>query len=298
MRLEWLDDLLAVAEYGSIQKAAEARHLTQPAFSRRLRAIEQHVGVELFDRRRKPTVPNEVLQRHANDIVDLAWKLRKLRSDLREFSHTNLKKVSIASQHALTTSVMPKLMQRLAARDDLQMRLRSANREECWTMFLTRQVDFALVYETDTTSINPTEPFVEALEIGRDRLIPVHAAANIGALNRRYASGILPVVSYPGTVFLGQLFEREIAPYLEAHVAFSRTAETALTPAVRELALAGVGCAWLPRALVARDIAAKQLHDLSDRLPSCSLRIIAARFSSPRSEAGEHVWSAIKDAAY
>jgi DNA-binding transcriptional LysR family regulator len=34
MRLEWLEDILAVMETGSFIRAAEQRLLTQPAFSR------------------------------------------------------------------------------------------------------------------------------------------------------------------------------------------------------------------------------------------------------------------------
>ncbi|MGB3147248.1 MAG: LysR family transcriptional regulator, partial [Paracoccaceae bacterium] len=35
MRLEWLEDILAIAETGSFAVAAERRHRTQSAFSRR-----------------------------------------------------------------------------------------------------------------------------------------------------------------------------------------------------------------------------------------------------------------------
>ena len=54
MRLEWLKDVLTVAETGSFTEAAQRRHLTQSAFSRRIQMIEDYVGVELFDRSRKP----------------------------------------------------------------------------------------------------------------------------------------------------------------------------------------------------------------------------------------------------
>ena len=50
MELVWLEDLSALAEYGSFVRAAEARHVTQPAFSRRVRSMETWMGVELFVR--------------------------------------------------------------------------------------------------------------------------------------------------------------------------------------------------------------------------------------------------------
>jgi len=54
MRLEWIDDILAVLDRGSLARAAEKRLLTQSAFTRRVRTIEESIGVALFDRRRKP----------------------------------------------------------------------------------------------------------------------------------------------------------------------------------------------------------------------------------------------------
>ncbi len=50
MNLSWLDDFLALAASGNFSRAAEERHMTQPAFSRRIRALEEWLGAELFDR--------------------------------------------------------------------------------------------------------------------------------------------------------------------------------------------------------------------------------------------------------
>jgi hypothetical protein len=38
MQLKWLKDFVALHDYGSFSKAAEARYVTQPAFSRRIRS--------------------------------------------------------------------------------------------------------------------------------------------------------------------------------------------------------------------------------------------------------------------
>ena len=50
MDLDWLKDFLALAEHGNFSRAADARHVTQPAFSRRIRALEEWVGTALFAR--------------------------------------------------------------------------------------------------------------------------------------------------------------------------------------------------------------------------------------------------------
>src|SRR5215212_336558 len=50
MELNWLEDFLALAEHRNFSRAAEARHVTQPAFSRRIRALEAWVGTPLVVR--------------------------------------------------------------------------------------------------------------------------------------------------------------------------------------------------------------------------------------------------------
>jgi DNA-binding transcriptional LysR family regulator len=50
MELAWLEDFLALADCLNFSRAAERRNMTQPAFSRRVRALEGWIGVPLFDR--------------------------------------------------------------------------------------------------------------------------------------------------------------------------------------------------------------------------------------------------------
>ena len=54
MNLIWLEDFLALAATGNFSRAAEERHRSQPAFSRRIRALEEWLGADLFDRSTQP----------------------------------------------------------------------------------------------------------------------------------------------------------------------------------------------------------------------------------------------------
>ena len=40
MESKWLEDFISLAETRSFSRAAEARHVTQPAFSRLIRSLE------------------------------------------------------------------------------------------------------------------------------------------------------------------------------------------------------------------------------------------------------------------
>ena len=48
MDLDWLKDFLTLAEQKNFSRAADARNVSQPAFSRRIRALEDWIGTALF----------------------------------------------------------------------------------------------------------------------------------------------------------------------------------------------------------------------------------------------------------
>ena len=73
MNLSWLDDFLTLAALGNFSRAADARHMTQPAFGRRIRALEDWLGTELFDRSSHPvrlTVAGQWFQSVAQDLLE------------------------------------------------------------------------------------------------------------------------------------------------------------------------------------------------------------------------------------
>lgn len=291
MRLEWLEDLLAVAETGSFQEAADRRRLTQSAFSRRIQHIEDQIGVELFDRSRKPVQPLPAMQQQRDQMARLAAELRQLGNDLRRGERMATNRIVIASQHALTTALAPQILKTIHARHaDTHVRLRSANLDECFALLLSRQADLALVYRFPDVPHPIEASFVETAVIGTDRLIPVFAAAEVAALTDRLGKGELPYVAYPAEVFLGQALDRFVLPNLPAALRPVPKAETALTLAALEMASVGVAVAWVPGSLARPRIAAGSLADLSDLLPIHPLEVTAVRLFGEAGPVARSVW--------
>ena len=54
MQLKWLEDFVALAQERSFTRAAELRHVTHPAFGRRIRALESWAGTPLIEREAGP----------------------------------------------------------------------------------------------------------------------------------------------------------------------------------------------------------------------------------------------------
>lgn len=289
MRLEWLEDILAVADTGSMIRAAERRFLTQSAFSRRLRMIEEQLGVDLFDRSRKPAELRRSVLERCDEIRSLADSLRKLRSDLVR-GDAEQTRIVIASQHAITTAIAPLLIQGIAEPGQVDIRLRSANREDCYALLLTRQADFMLSYSSDRQPLIFDPDFIETCVLGRERLIPVYASRDAGLLDAALARQEVPVVLYPTDVFLGKVVRDEIWPGFDPDL-FKPRAETALTPAALQFALIGSALAWVPRSLALPHLQKGDLQDWSETFGSSELMLSLARLNGVRGAHAEAAWN-------
>jgi DNA-binding transcriptional LysR family regulator len=291
MRLEWLEDVIAVAEAGSLAEAAARRHLTQSAFSRRIRTIEEQVGVELFDRTRKPVQLLEHTQAQLDQIVHLARELRRLTANLRRGDRTGGNRLVISSQHSLTTSLTPTIIREIRLhRSDIYVRLRSANLAECFAQLLSRQADIVIVYRLPGEEHPILGAYIESITIGVEQLIPVIAPSALPLLNDSRDTGEVPFIAYPSDVFLGQVLERVILPRIRAVGDPSPRAETALTLASIEMASMGIGVAWVPESLARDRIETGKLADLSEILPSCGLEVTAVRLEGMPGPVEVAVW--------
>ena len=122
-------------------------------------------------------------------------------------------KIVIASQHSLTTSLAPSIIQGIQLRgEETYVRLRSANLDECFGLLLSRQADIAIFYVVPDGRIEVGDDYLETAIIGSDRLIPVFATD----LSSRFACDAevvnLPYVAYPNDVFFGQVMDQSILP--------------------------------------------------------------------------------------
>jgi len=78
--LDQLANALALQVHGSFRRAAKARHLSQPAFSRSIQKLEALLGVTLFNRQTsgvKPTIYGEALLKRADTMLVEAHELER-----------------------------------------------------------------------------------------------------------------------------------------------------------------------------------------------------------------------------
>jgi len=71
VEIKWVEDFLALNSTRNFTKAADSRHVTQPAFSRRIRGLEIWLGDDLFDRASKPLTLTPAGERFVEIAKDL-----------------------------------------------------------------------------------------------------------------------------------------------------------------------------------------------------------------------------------
>lgn len=286
MRLEWIDDILAVLDTGSLARAAERRFLTQSAFTRRVRVIEHSIGTTLFDRQRKPVTLMPGVEALEPELRDLSARLRYLGGALRMSTTQMRRRVTFVCQHAITATVSPRVVRELTSIGEASVRVRSGNRDDCLMCLLSGEAEFAITYEMPGERAPVIPKAFEAVTLSTDTLVPVCTPALRPALNGTE----IPTVSYPADAFLGQVFDRMIGPRLPAGMTLASRAESALTLAMLEFALNDLGVAWLPQSLVADHLAQGRLLRVDDVLPTQDLDIMMIRLSEDQSDRSQEVW--------
>ncbi|WP_120501729.1 LysR family transcriptional regulator [Roseovarius sp. EL26] len=294
MKLEWIEDILAVAETGSFSAAAERRFLTASAFTRRIRAMEEALGCALFDRNRKPVTLLPHVQAMEFELRESARNFRELRLALSDDVGLHGRRLTLVCQHALTTMVAPWLVRQLGQGREGMLRIRSGSRAECYLMMMRQDADFGLIYETAEDAREFDHELYDKISLGTEEFIPVANRRHHPDIEAAISSKDLPLITYPAGIYLGEVLRVQILPYVSREFSTFSAAETGLTPAVLQFIRQGVGIGWLPRSVAFESMIRGELDSLQDILPSTRLTVQAVRTRSGSREVVDKAWESLR----
>ena len=111
MNVDYLLAFRCVMRHKSFRRAAEDLHISQPAVSKQIRALEDEVGERLFERGRsvRSTLAGEVLIKYADRVCQSMDAARDEIGDLKSQGHGRL---AIAAYHVLAVHFLPPLIER------------------------------------------------------------------------------------------------------------------------------------------------------------------------------------------
>ena len=247
--LAYLLDFKALAESGSFSRAAFARNVTQPAFSRRIRALEDWAGAPLFQRGGTPVVLTEAGRAIGPAIEQTLLCLAQGQADAQAAAARTTASLHFAATHALSFTFFPSWLRSLEGGEPLEaVRLSSDSLSACEQLIQEGRVQFLLCHHHDDAPVRLDPARFLSARVGADTLCLVAAAAT-GQL----ASRSPPYLGYSEQSGLGRIVAAALpGPYAE--LARRTVFQSHLAAALRSMALAGRGVAWLPRSLITEDL--------------------------------------------
>lgn len=209
MTLDQLVTLQTVSNVKSFRRAAEARHLTQPAVSKQIRALELELGERLFERGRTAqlTAAGRTLLKHAEHLSQIVRIARDEIADLRELRRGHL---SIGASHTVATHLLPDLIETYRLRyPQVTLSVETGWSPEILSRVVSHDLDLGLVVlvtpkpndipqlactafdTTETVFVaSPKEPLVKKRQLTFEEFRKVPLILNHdGCLYRRYLEG-------------------------------------------------------------------------------------------------------------
>lgn len=292
MNLTWLEDFLALASTGNFSRAASERHMTQPAFSRRVRALEEWLGVALFDRTTHPVTLTETGQWFQAVAQDMLARVARVPDEARAVADASSATLRFASTHALSFTFLPAWLRGLESGSPVgPIQLVSDVMHQCEALMLQGRVQFLLCHWHAQVPGRLDPASYRSVRVGGDTLVPVSKPGKSGKAQYLLSSGgkRIPILAYSAESGLGRIVRALRSGALEkSHHEPVFTAH--LASVLKTMALDGRGVAWLPLSLITEELDCGRLVAAGGPEWSIELDIRLFRSEAAAPPAAENFW--------
>ncbi len=145
MRIEQLEYIEAVTRLGSMRRAAEELHISQPALSETVRNLERELGVDILDRRRSGAKISDEGRELLPYIINVLEAVDRLRRAAGGQHHTS-RVIRLGTVNAATVPLLvPTIREFRAVHPETQAEVIAARQAEIHGALLEGSLDLGLV---------------------------------------------------------------------------------------------------------------------------------------------------------
>ncbi len=250
MDIKQLRTLVAIADTGSVTRAAVVLNIVQPAVSRHIKLLEEDLGTPLFERSRSGmelTEEGRTLLEHARRVLK---EIEQARAEIRP-ARGEIGGIVTVGLLPSTSDLVAGLLVRetAAAYPGIQLRILVGFAGDLQRWLETGEIDASLLYDTGGTPAIKVRPLIE------EALWLVDRPAHIVAQDVPYAFGDLsdiPLILPNARHGMRALISHEAAL---AGVKLRIAAETNAMSVQKSLVMGGLGLTILPSIAVADEVA-------------------------------------------
>lgn len=290
---KWLEDFLSLAQTQSFSRSAEERHLTQPAFSRRIMALESAIGRQLIDRTRAPVQLTDEGQLFRITARNLVAQLKDSIDHLQSLHKKGELVIDVAISHTLSLSFFPAFIQSLQVElDGSRIRQLVANVDDSVQALKNGICDFLLAFEDPSL----TSGQFRKLELQTEYLAPVCRGDDAGRPLYDLDSAMsdeVPYLGYPAEIYLGRCVERLLVRPPRP-IRLRQTFESSMADSLRVMAMQGLGVAWVPTFAIREELRQGFLTICGGPAWQLPLKVCLFRCNRPLSPGTERLWDVLE----
>ncbi len=274
METKWLEDFVSLAETRSFSRSAQLRHVTQPAFSRRIQALEAWAGTDLVDRSSYPTRLTPAGETLYAQSLEMLQALQSTRAMLRGYASAGQDVIEFAVPHTLAFTFFPAWVSNVREKfGPIKSRLIALNVHDAVMRLVEGSCDLLIAYH------HPSQPFqlnpdrYEMVSLGQETLAPYCKPDAEGQPMFRLpgrAGSPLPYLGYAPGAYLGRVTEL-ILKQSPTAIHLDRVYETDMAEGLKVMALEGHGVAFLPHSAVKKELRARRLVNAAPDLPGLEI---------------------------
>jgi DNA-binding transcriptional LysR family regulator len=262
METKWLEDFVSLAETRSFSRSAQLRHVTQPAFSRRIQSLEAWAGTDLVDRSSYPTRLTPAGQTLYDQSLEMLQALQSTRAMLRAHTAAAQDVIEFAVPHTLAFTFFPSWLSGLRETcGPIKSRLIALNVHDAVLRLVEGSCDLLIAYHHESQPIQLDANRYEMLPLGRELLAPYVKPNATGAptfVLPGLAGQPQPYLAYAPGAYLGRAVD-QMLKQSSVPVHLDRIYETDMAEGLKAMALEGHGIAFLPASAVRNEVAARKL---------------------------------------
>lgn len=241
-----LKAFITVAESSSFSAAAEQLHLTQPAISKRIAALEESIGSKLFDRMGRDlrlTEAGATLLPRARKILD---DMQDAQRSIDNLSHTVQGELTIATSHHIGLHRLPAVLRSfLSQHSKVSLQLKFMDSDTAYDAVQKGQVELAVITlaEAEFKDIETSILWNDPLEFVAAPNHPLTALRKPALATLCQYPAILPQATTETTRLVEQLMQQQ-------GLGLQQALPTNYLETIKMMVSVGLGWSALPRSMI------------------------------------------------
>lgn len=296
MQTAWFDDLIALSETRSFSRAAERRHLTQPAFGRRIRSLEQWAGAPLVHSSRAPVALTPAGDRLVQYAVEAVQAMAQARDDAKGLHTGTREAVTLVAGRTLARTIAADWLARVKRKTSAaDIRVRTGSMAETLKWLEQGEAEFMLAYHHPVIALRLSSAYFLQRTLAHDKLVPMVRPGLLAPPDQAGGARPVPYLAYAEKLALGRLVRDHLVNHAQAP-RLSQVIESDSADALLEYAVKGLGVAWLPWSLAVGASKDRRLVAFGGKSLQIGFEVRVVRPKRRLGPVAEAMWSAVDTA--